>query len=513
MRRRLGGGEVRPEAVEPVAGGEPSAPESGAAEDLLSTSRAGSLAIRGGALRLGAFLGGTVVSVVAAAVLFRYLGVVRTGRYTTALALGAVVTGFTDLGLTTVGIRELAVLEGSKRTEFARDLLGIRLVLTSIGVAAITLFAFFAYGSLLGFGVLIAGAGVLVQNTQVTLALPLLATLRLGLVALLELIRQVSNALFIVALVLAGAGLLPLLGTVAFASVLALIPTARIVRTSIPLIPAFGVSRWRALVGPVLTYSIAVAASTLYFRIALVLVSVMTSSHELGYFSASYRVVEGLIVIPGLLVGGAFPIFARAARDDMERLAYAIARVFEVACILGVWVSLAVAVGAPFAIRVIGGAHFAPAAKVLAVQGIAVGAMFVGVVWGYGLLSLHLHRVILLFNTSLLVLVTVLVVALIPLDGAQGAAIGVATAESIGAIAGLITLARHRAELRPRLRVLPRVVVAAALGATPALATGLPDIVRVVLATIIYGAVVIALKAPPAELYDAVTPKRLRRAG
>ena len=78
---------------------------------------------------------------------------------------------------------------------------------------------------------------------------------------------------------------------------------------------------------------------------------------------------------------------------------------FEVLLIVGVWVALSLAVGATFAIKVIGGPKFAPAAEVLAVQGVAAGATFVSAVWGFAMLSLHLHRLILMFNLSMLVLV------------------------------------------------------------------------------------------------------------
>jgi O-antigen/teichoic acid export membrane protein len=478
--------------------------------DLLSTPQAGPAAVRGGTLRLGSFMTGAAVNLVAAAVLFRYLGVRDAGRYTTALALAALVTGLTDLGLTAIGMREYVVLDAEGRRGFARNLLGIRLALTSIGVAAITLFAFIAYGHVLGLGVLVAGVGVLLTNVQLTLAIPLMATLRLGLVSLLEVLRLALVALLIVVLVIAEASLIPFLATVVVAAALALIPTAIVVRGSIPLTPSFAFREWKALLGPVLTYSLAVAAGALYFRIAIVLVSLLAGSRELGYFSASYRVVEGIIIIPGLLVGAAFPIFARAARDDVRRLGYALSRVFEVSCILGVWVALALGVGAHLAIQIIGGAHFLPATKVLAVQGVAVGATFVSAVWAYGMLSLHMHRLILAFNISMLVLVAGLVSALVPLDNAQGAAIGVSAAEVLGATVAGVALVHRRAELRPRLRVLPRVALAAALGVLPAAATGLPVAVRVVLSTIIYVVVLIALKAPPAELYEAL---HLRRRG
>src|ERR1700730_5104760 len=117
---------------------------------LLSTSEAGPAAVRGGALRISSFLAGALISVGTAALLFRHLGVVSTGRYTTALSLSAVVTGFTDLGLTAIGMRELSVLKGAERASLARNLLGIRLVLTVLGVIVLSAFAFLAYGRLLG---------------------------------------------------------------------------------------------------------------------------------------------------------------------------------------------------------------------------------------------------------------------------------------------------------------------------------------------------------------------------
>ena len=365
------------------------------APDLLSTPEAGPVAIRGGALRVASFAAGSLFTIAAGAILFRHLGVVDTGRYTTALSLGALVTGFTDLGLTAVGIRELATLEGERRAQLARNLLGIRLVLTIAGVAIVSAFAFVAYGALLGVGVLITGAGVLVANVQATLAVPLMAGLRLGWVSALDFGRVLVTTALVVLLVLLGANLLPFLAAPAIAALCVLVPTALIVRTDIPLLPAFELRRWRALLGPVLTYSLAVAASTLYFRIAIVLVSLLASGAQLGYFSLSFRIVEALFAIPGLLVGAAFPIFARAARDDPARLGYALSRVFEVSLIVGAWISLMLAVGAPLAVALIGGGRFAPAAPILAIAALGLGGAFVNAVWAYGMLSLHLHRLIL----------------------------------------------------------------------------------------------------------------------
>jgi hypothetical protein len=87
--------------------------------------------------------------------------------------------------------------------------------------------------------------------------------------------------------------------------------------------------------------------------------------------------------------------------------------------------------------------------------------------------------------------------------------VATAAVEITGAIGSGLLLVHGRPDLRPSLRVVPRVGVAAVLGATPALAEGLPILVRVLLSTFIYGVVLISLKALPVELL-ALVPARLR---
>ena len=132
-------------------------------------------------------------------------------------------------------------------------------------------------------------------------------------------------------------------------------------------------------------------------------------------------------MVPALLASSALPIFARAARDDHERLGYAIGRVFEVSLIVGAWVAVSIAVGATLAVEVIGGKAYAPAAPVLAFQGVALGAMFVSVVWANALLSLGLYRLILVISLGALALNSILVALLVTGGGARGAAIATAS--------------------------------------------------------------------------------------
>ncbi len=489
-----------PEKPDPCAPDPAASEDLGATGDVLSSSSAGPAAVRGGALRVAGYIVGALVSVFSAALLFRHLGTTGTGSYVTALSLVAIVAAFSDLGLTAVGVRELSRSPVTERWSLARDLLGLRVTLTVLGSLLVTAIAAVAYSATLAAGVALACVGLLLQATQDNFALPLVIQLRLGWVSALELARQLLTTAFIAALVLLGASLVPFLGISIPVGVVLVIATATLVRGVRSLSPTFSWTRWREFMRGMVPYSAATAASALYFRVSILLVSALASAVELGYFSASFKIIEVLSIVPALLASSAFPIFARAARDDHERFGYALERVFEVSVIVGAWVAVSIAVGAPLAIAIVGGAEFKPAAPVLAIQGLALGAMFVSLVWSYALLSLSLYRMILLISVSALLLNALLVAVLVPLDGAQGAAIGTAFAEVVAAIVLAVAVIQGRPQLRPSMRVLPRVGLAAGLGLLPLTFSGVPVIARVAISTTLFAGALVITRALPSEL-------------
>ncbi len=474
--------------------GEPSA------IDLLDTSAAGPAAVRGGALRVSAFFAGTLAGVGSFAVLARHLGVDDIGRYSIAIALGTFVGSLSDLGLTTIGVRELSIRTGEARHHVARNLLGLRLVLGVAGGIAMVGFAAVAgYGTTLVEGVALGAVGLLLQSWQSTLAVPLMSDLRLGWVAAFDLLRAVLSGALIVVLVLAGARLLPFLGVTIPVGVAVLALNALVVRGRMPLLPAFHAAEWRGLFGAVIPYAAAAAASALYFQLALIIVSLLANAHEIGYFGVSSRTIQMLVVIPSLAVGAAFPIFARAARDDRERLAYALGRVFEVCLLLGVLISLVLAIGGSLAIKVIAGPKFHPASTLLAIQGIGLGASFSQAVWSYGLLSLGRYRDILRINLTALLLGGAAVALLATVDGARGAAIGTAAGEVLLALLNALALSRADHRLTPPLHIVPAVAVAAGLAVLTTVAD-LPVIASCALASMVFIGVALALGAVPEEL-------------
>ena len=72
----------------------------------------------------------------------------------------------------------------------------------------------------------------------------------------------------------------------------------------------------------VVPIAVAVAVGAIYFRMSLILMPLISSDEQTGYFATAYRVLEVIVLLPGLIVGSAFPVLARAARDDESRLSY-----------------------------------------------------------------------------------------------------------------------------------------------------------------------------------------------
>lgn len=480
--------------------------------DILDSPDAGGAVIRGGAVRMAAYFAGVVLSIGSAALLFRHLGPVTSGRYITVVTLIAIAQGLTEAGITALAMRELAARPAAERERLLRAITGLRLLLTGAGVLVAVAFAALAgYGATLTLGTAIAGVGLMISNHQATIAVALQARLQLVLVAAADLLRQVLTVVAIVALVVAGAEVLPFFAIPILASGVALVYTARKVGSDSALRPSLDPAEWRHLLRDTLPFAVATAVYSLYFRVAVIVLSLVASGDEVGYFGAAFRIVEVLIAIPALAVGAVFPVLARAGRDDHARLAYGVDRTFRAALGFGGLLAVGLAVGAPFAIEVVAGLpRYEPAVPVLRILSIALAAAFVTQVFGFALLSLHRHAAILIVSLSSLAAAAGLTVVLASSHGAEGAAVAVAVGEVVAAIGCAIAFTRALPGARLPVAAAARVALAAAAGLAVVAIPGLPAVVEAFLAGAVYAVVLWAIGGIPSEILDEAS-RRLRR--
>lgn len=486
---------------------------SSAAEDVLTSAHAGGRVIRGSVLRVLSNGVGILIGLATATLLLRHLGVVESGRYVTVLSLVAIASSVVDLGLNVSASRELALREPDGRRALMANILGQRLWITPIALLAIVTFAVLAgYPAPMEIGAAMAGLGLYVVALADALLLPLTVELRNAGLAFVDFLKQ--------AVALAGVALLVALGAHLTAFFVVLFVVGLVVIAVIPLLAgpaAFMRPRWdrpeqRTLLHRALPLALALVLGQIYFRLVILLMSLVSDSQQTGYFGGSLRAMEVLVGIPILVAGVALPVLAAAARDDRARLRYAIEGLSEGAIIAGVLVVIVTIRAAEPVMAIIGGHAFRPAGDVLRIQ---VAALMFGAlvqIWAVALVALGAQRELILTNALGLLGVTLFALALVGPFGARGGAAASVLGDVL--LASLIYWRLHARHVKVTIRraFLARVALAAALAAL-VLALPVPDLIAAVLAGAIFLGVGQLIGMVPAEVHDALGSTGLLRRG
>jgi O-antigen/teichoic acid export membrane protein len=471
--------------------------------DILDSPRAGPRVIRGTAVRLAGHFAGLGLALLAAPFMTRHLGVADYGTYVVVLSVIAIATIFADAGMTAVGIREYTRRDLDERGRFLQSLVSTRVVASAIAGAAAVLFTLVVgYDSIVVGGTALGAVGLVLTIAQQTYVVPLWAELRIELATALDLLRYALTVTGILVLVASGAGLGAFFVLPIPVALVVLGATLLAVRGYGAIRPTLIREHWRYVLSETLPFAAASVLGAVFYRVAIVMMSLVGTADETGYFGVSLRIVEVFIALPVIIVGSALPILARAADTDRQRLSSAFRQLFDVSVILSGWVAFGLVAGAKPAIAFLGGPDFAPAVPVLRIQGCAVAVTFLVTLFVWTLWILRATRQLVLVNLAGIGLAIVLTGILVPVAEARGAALAMLIAETFLAVWLGIVLLRSRPELRPSLRTPAKtavaLVVAIAVGLAP-----IPPLLVVALGSAAYVAVLLALRAIPLEIWRA----------
>lgn len=425
----------------------------------------------------------------------------------TVISLLGIPVTVADVGLNVSASRWLALRGPEARGTLIANVLGQRLLLMPVAVLAVIVFAAVAgYPSSMVAGTAIAGAGFFVVALANALLLRLTVELRNAGLALVDFLRQAITFLGVAALVALGASLTPffavqvLVGVCVVAVLPALIGRHAFVR------PRLDRGEQRMLLGSALPLAVALALGQLYFRLVIILMSLISSALQTGYFGGSLRAIEAPIGISVLVAGVALPLLTAAARDDHERLRYAIGGLGQGAVVVGVLVVLVTVRVAEPLMALIGGEAFRPAGAVLRIQ---VGVLLFNAlyqIWTMALLALSRQRELIWVNVLALGGLAAFSAALVPPLGARGGAIASVLGDAM--LAALIYWRVHARLGRVMVPAsfLARVFAAATLACVPLLISALPDFVAAALAGVVFLLVGQLIGMVPPELRAELRP-------
>ncbi len=478
----------------------------GSADDILTSAEAGGRVIRGSFIRAGSLTAGIVVGLGTATLLLRHLGVAESGRYVTVMSLLVIASSITDSGLNITGSRALSLREPKDRSALVANFVGQRLLITPVVLLVVFLFVVLAgYPQSMVAGTLLAGMGVFIVSVVDAVLLPLTVELRNAGLAFIDFLKQALTFAGVALLVALGAHLTPFFAVQIVVGIAVVLVASLLVNTRALMHPRFDRVEQRSMLTKALPVATAFVLGQVYFRLVIVIMSLIANTEQTGYYAGSLRAMEALVTIPILIAGVALPVLARAAHDDRARLRYAIEGLSEGAVVGGMFVILVTARAAEPMMALIGGSSFRPAGDVLRIQ--VVTLMFIALyqIWTVALVALGRQRDLILTNVTALLSVAIFAVVLVPPFGARGGAMASVLGDIL--LASLIFWRLHVAagEVRMRLDFLGRVTIASALAGSVLIIPGLPDFVAAALAGVLFLGVGQAIGMLPDELRAALS--------
>jgi O-antigen/teichoic acid export membrane protein len=454
----------------------------------------------------------------ATALASRYLGLEGFGALTLGMAIVSLVALLTDLGMSTMAAREIA-----REPEREREIIGN---VRSLGLA----FSVGAALLLVGLAEVAYPGNADVRRAILVLSLQLVTAPFVGaarahfqanqrgpLIAIGDVALAV--AMFGGSLIAyeADLGFTAMVGAVAAGYVAQALTMTALMPGGLRLAWVARRDTWGLLLRISLPLGATMIVNYLYFRLDVVLLSILKGEDDVAIYGLAYRVLEGLMVLPAYFMLALFPEIARLTgqRERVDGIVTAALGVMEAIALPMV---LVFALFADDVIQVIAGEDFSDAAWVLRILTLALGVSYLNGVYGNALPALGRQNQ--LFRWSLVVLACNLVInlALIPPFGVVGAAVAVVISELVG-----FAVVRHlygQVGSAPWPSFQPRMLLAGALmAAAMAPLLLVPDgfagslvavAVGAVLGGLVYAAALIALRAVPAAIVPYVPPRVLR---
>jgi O-antigen/teichoic acid export membrane protein len=472
--------------------------------DRLTSPDVGLVVVRGASLRALAYAVGLGLSVLGSILLLRYLSVDDFGRYMTVAALVAIVAGISEAGISTLGTREIARRSSpADRDRLVSNLLGLRLVLTTLGVAIATAVAIaIGYDRTLVLGTAVMGVGLVLTSAQLTMTLPLAADLRMGRLATAELIKQAVVVAGFAALVALGAALLAFFSVLIVAGLVVLAATPWLLNgLTVSWRPRFDRADWGSLLRLGLPLAVSATIAVLNFRVLVVLASVITTPFETGLLATSFRIVEFLYGLAAVATSVALPVLT-ASSGNRHRLTFMTRRMTDVALLGSCYLALVVAILARPILGILGGAEYEAAAPVLQIQVFALIPSFLAQTWLVALVAIGRMSSLAIAAASGLVITVGLGALLLEEDGAKGGATAALAGEAALAAVVLLILWSQSPQRPINLGTVWKVACSSLALGTIAL---LPDSpwLGCLAGTAAFVAIAIATRAVPSELVDA----------
>lgn len=351
----------------------------------------------------------------------RYLGDVGYGKYSFAIAF---VSFFYIIPY--LGIQEILTREIARNPKIAEKAIGNATLIQSIlGILALALA--FLIGSLMSYpletvkAIYLAALGLLFSGLS-----PFRVIYQVNFTMKYTVLFGVLSRIFLLASVLIitsadyGLSWLIVAGVLADAlhSILMAFFSNRFVKPEFKIDPAL----CRFLLKEAIPIALTSVFITIYFRIDVVMLSIMKGDAAAGIYSAGTRLTESLLFLSSTFMVSMFPIMSMYSRESPETLAFAYQKSIKYLFIFALPMAVGVTLLSDKIILIVYGEQFMGTSTVLKILIWATAILFITNVTNFLLMSTNKQKFI-TFSTALCALLNIVLnLILIPIYSYQGAA-------------------------------------------------------------------------------------------
>ncbi len=413
----------------------------------------------------------TLISLFLIAALTRYLGVAGYGQYTTIFAFIQFFAVIADFGFFWFFLREISKPDADIN-KIASNVLSFR-TLVALGIFAvgflIGLFIPQYHDFRYGIGV-IAGASfwMALNGTYVGI---FQNKLRMDKAALTDVLGRIVTLSIVLWQIKIGANLTQILWAYFIGNFTNFAVNALMGRIYVKVKPAYDLGYWKHIFWECLPISIVSILSLIYFKIDTVMLSLLKSSTDVGIYGPPYKVLEILILYPGIFMGNVFPIFVNYIYSRDERISPAYQRSFDFLLISAVPVVIGIIMIANRVIQIVAGGEFVSAHTIPPVLGlpatsvtvlqiliIAVGISYISHLFGYMVIAIGKQTKLIWPNAFLVIFNIGLNLILIPKISYIGAALVTVLTEAL-VVGSYYYVMRRNIDLHLRFNVLWKVLL------------------------------------------------------
>ncbi len=313
----------------------------------------------------------TILSLIQVTILTRYLGTQGYGEFSTIFIILYFLSLLTNLGFSTVIVREIARRRFSLEEVVGNTLSLKFFVALFVVFISFLVIIFLPYSLIVKKGIAIGILILVIGCFDQALISVFKAKLVVWKSVLAGVIGKLISLLIIIWIVFRGFSILSIVWAVVLGSFNSFLIDFLFVQNYLKIYPKFNFKIWSFLLKESLPLGIVDIIGYIHFKADSLILSLLKPMSHLGIYSVAYRFVEFLIALPSMFVASVFPPISADIKNK-ALLIKRFQRSFDFLSIMALPTSSGLFFIAPYAVNFIGGEQFSGATAPLRILCVAI---------------------------------------------------------------------------------------------------------------------------------------------